>query len=91
MAQRWIVKAIVKGNTLVLFESLPLPEGTTVTVTVVTDRTLEEHEKAFYEQLEAEGLIKIPKTPPEQIPHSPPIQIPGKPLSQIIIEERKQR
>jgi hypothetical protein len=89
--ERWVVKAVVQGKTLVLDEALPLPDGTTVTVAVIPQDVEEQRRRELYAQLEAEGLIRVPKTSPDKIPHNPPIAIPGKPLSQIIIEERRKR
>jgi len=85
--ERWVVKAVVQGKTLVLDEELPLPDGTTVTVTVIPQGEISEQE--FYSQLAAEGLISMPQPSPEGIRHSPPRKLPGKPISQIIIEERR--
>ncbi|MEJ7613043.1 MAG: hypothetical protein SQA66_05320 [Candidatus Fervidibacter sacchari] len=87
--ERWVVKAVVQGKTLVLEEELPLPDGTTVTVTVIPQDLEEQRRQALYAQLEAKGLIKVPKTLPDKITHNPPIAVTGKPLSQIIIEERR--
>jgi hypothetical protein len=84
--ERWVVKAIVQGKTLVLDEALPLPDGTMVTVTVIPQGEILEQE--FYSRLAAEGLISMPQPSPTGIRHSPPCKLPGKPISQIIIEER---
>jgi hypothetical protein len=85
--ERWVVKAVVQGKTLVLDEALPLPDGITVTVTLIPQGEISEQE--FYSWLAAEGLISLPKPSPTGIRHSPPRKISGKPLSQIIIEERR--
>jgi hypothetical protein len=91
MAKQWVVRGIVQGNALLLDEPLPLPDGTPVTVIIAPQEEEQERERrqALYARLEAEGFIKVPKTPVNQIRHSPPVTVPGKPLSQIILEERR--
>jgi hypothetical protein len=85
-----VITGVIKGNTVVLDEAAPLSDGVRVTVTMtMTEKSLEEREREFYERLEAEGLITVPKTPPEQIRRNKPIDVKGKPLSQVIIEERR--
>jgi len=81
---------VVKGNTIVLEDDVPLPEGARVALTVaLEERSAEERREELYARLEAQGLISVPKTPPERIRETTPIEVKGKPLSEIIIEERR--
>ncbi|MBM4049037.1 MAG: hypothetical protein FJ279_28390 [Planctomycetes bacterium] len=85
-----VTTGVVRGNTIVLDNGPSLRDGTRVTVTVTKEeKSPEERRRELYERLEAEGVITVPKTPPEQIREYKPIKVKGKPLSQIIIEERR--
>jgi len=87
---RIVTTGVVKGNTIVLEGEVPLPDGARVTVTVaVEEKSLEERRLELYKRLEAEGLITVPKTPPERIRRNKPMNVKGKPLSQVILEERR--
>lgn len=89
-AEEITATGVVKGNLIVLEGDCPLPDGARVRVSVIEGRTdLEEREQAFYERLEAEGLLTVPKTPLEQVRQNKPMEVQGKPLSEIIIEERR--
>jgi hypothetical protein len=66
--------------------------GATIAETVA--QVLEEADaarnKAFWERLEAEGLVaKRKPAPPADTEPFQPIQVQGKPLSEVIIEERR--
>ena len=85
-----ITTGTVKGNTILLEDHTSFPDGARVLVTVAAEgEDLAERERDFYERLEAQGLITIPDTPPEQVRRNEPITVTGKPLSQIIIEDRR--
>jgi hypothetical protein len=66
--------------------------GTTIAETIA--QALEEAEaariNAFWERLEAKGLVaKRKPVPPADAEPFQPIQVQGKPLSEVIIEERR--
>ncbi len=88
--ERIVATGTIQGNTVVLDNSVPLPEGTRVTLTLTLKNSGRgNQERAFYLQLEAEGLISLPHPSPEGVYRPEPISIRGKPLSEIIIEERR--
>ena len=66
--------------------------GTTTAeaVALVLEEAEAARSKAFWERLEAKGLVARRKpAPPADAEPFQPIQVQGKPLSEVIIEERR--
>lgn len=85
---------VVRGNVVVLPESVDLPDGSAVEVRVLTtdyERVDDEAETRFKQRLVELGLLTTIRTPAPIPPEADrtPIQVRGKPLSEIIIEERR--
>ena len=88
--EKLVTTGTVKGNTILLEDSTAFPDGARVIVTVDAEgEDLAERERDFYERLEAQGIVTVPETPPEQIRRNEPIAVAGKRLSQIIIGDRR--
>ncbi|MBC7227510.1 MAG: hypothetical protein H5T61_09785 [Thermoflexales bacterium] len=85
--ERIVTTGIIQGNTIVLDQKVPLPEGSPVILTVTPRES--DRELMFYAQLETEGLVSLPRPVPEEIYPPEPLVVSGKPLSQIIVEERR--
>lgn len=89
-----IYHGVVKGNAVLLPESVSLPDGTEVEIRVsdVSDPADEQQrEELFKQELLKAGLISEIKRPTHR-PESGErklIQVRGQPLSEMIIEERR--
>lgn len=85
--ERIVATGVIRGHTIILDDSVPIPEGSRVILTVALRESLQE--QSFYAQLETEGLVSLPCPAPEEFYQPEPLSIQGKPLSQMIIEERR--
>lgn len=85
--EKIVATGVIRGHAIILDDSVPLPEGSRVILTVTLRESLQE--QSFYAQLEADGLISLPCLAPEEVYQFEPLSVRGKPLSQMIIEERR--